>query len=105
MYDEIKQIDIANIEAGNSGMGDYREARTVTNNIALIEGGEFGTTCARVGCMPSKLLITPAEARRYTKQFKQFGLNVGTPEVMGIVLMNRVKQSRSSRKLSQERHL
>ena len=28
----------------------------------IIEGGTYGTTCARVGCMPSKLLIAAAEA-------------------------------------------
>jgi dihydrolipoamide dehydrogenase len=28
----------------------------------IIEGGAYGTTCARVGCMPSKLLIAAAEA-------------------------------------------
>ena len=28
----------------------------------MIDPGPFGTTCARVGCMPSKLLIAAAEA-------------------------------------------
>lgn len=94
MYDEMKRVDIAIIGTGTAGMGAYREARKFTNNIALIEGGEYGTTCARVGCMPSKLLIAPAEARHHTKVFQQFGLNVGVPEVMGTVLMERVKHER-----------
>lgn len=94
MNDEIKRVDIAIIGTGTAGMGAYREARKFTNNIALIEGGEYGTTCARVGCMPSKLLIAPAEARHHTQVFQQFGLNVGVPEVMGTVLMDRVKRER-----------
>ncbi len=28
----------------------------------MIEGGPYGTTCARVGCMPYKLLIAAAES-------------------------------------------
>jgi len=28
----------------------------------LIEGGSYGTTCARVGCVASKLLIAPNQA-------------------------------------------
>lgn len=55
-------VDIAIIGAGTVGMAAYREARKFTDSIVLIEGGPFGTTCARVGCMPSKLLIAPAEA-------------------------------------------
>ncbi len=29
----------------------------VTDNWALINGGPLGTTCARIGCMPSKIAI------------------------------------------------
>ena len=45
-------------------MGAYRAARKHTDSLVLIEGGPYGTTCARVGCMPSKLLIAAAEAPR-----------------------------------------
>lgn len=50
-----KKVDVAIIGAGTAGMGAYREATKVTDNVVLIEGGPYGTTCARVGCMPSKL--------------------------------------------------
>ncbi|REL28897.1 dihydrolipoyl dehydrogenase [Thalassotalea euphylliae] len=90
----MKRVDIAIIGTGTAGMGAYREALKFTDNIALIEGGEYGTTCARVGCMPSKLLIAPAEARHHTKVFQQFGLDVGVPKVMGSVVMERVKSER-----------
>ena len=58
----MKRVEVAIIGAGSAGMRAYREASKVTNSIVLIEGGEYGTTCARVGCMPSKLLIAAAEA-------------------------------------------
>jgi dihydrolipoamide dehydrogenase len=48
------QVDVAIIGAGTAGMGAYLAARKHTDSILLIEGGAYGTTCARVGCMPSK---------------------------------------------------
>ncbi len=59
---ELK-VDVAVIGAGSAGMVAFRKARENTDNIVLIEGGHFGTTCARVGCMPSKLLISAADGR------------------------------------------
>lgn len=53
----MHEVDIAIIGAGTAGMAAYRAARKHTDWIVLIEGGPDGTTCARVGCMPSKLLI------------------------------------------------
>lgn len=54
------KIDVAVIGAGTSGMAAYRAARHAGKNAVLIEAAEFGTTCARVGCMPSKLLLAAA---------------------------------------------
>ena len=56
------RVDVAIIGAGTAGMSAYRAARAHANSVLLIEGGIYGTTCARVGCMPSKLLIAAAEA-------------------------------------------
>ena len=47
-------VDIAVIGAGSAGMSAFRAAKAWTDNVVLIEGGDYGTTCARVGCMPSK---------------------------------------------------
>ena len=56
------EVDIAIIGAGTAGMRAYREVSRITDAVLLIEGGPYGTTCARVGCMPSKLLIEAASA-------------------------------------------
>ena len=88
------KVDIAIIGTGTSGMGAYREASKHTDSIALIEGGEYGTTCARVGCMPSKLLIAPAEARHRSEAFEAFGLKGDMPSVDGKAVMKRVRDER-----------
>ena len=58
----IIDTDVAIIGTGTAGLGAYRAAKQHTDNVVLIEVGAYGTTCARVGCMPSKLLIAAAEA-------------------------------------------
>jgi len=54
------EVDVAIIGAGTAGLSALAEVRKVTDNYLLINGGELGTTCARVGCMPSKVLIQTA---------------------------------------------
>jgi dihydrolipoamide dehydrogenase len=54
------KVDVAVIGAGTAGMAAYRAARQAGKHAVLIEGADFGTTCARVGCMPSKLLLAAA---------------------------------------------
>ena len=55
-------VDVAVIGAGTAGLAAYRAAIAAGRRAVLIEAGPYGTTCARVGCMPSKLLIAAAEA-------------------------------------------
>ncbi|WP_321793479.1 dihydrolipoyl dehydrogenase [Caballeronia sp. J97] len=54
------EVDVAVIGAGTAGMAAFRAARLAGVSAVLIESGELGTTCARVGCMPSKLLLAAA---------------------------------------------
>ena len=56
------QVEVAIIGSGTAGLAAYKAARALSNSVLLIESGPYGTTCARVGCMPSKLLIAAAEA-------------------------------------------
>jgi len=69
-----RQVDVAILGAGTAGLSAYNEVRKVTDNFVLINGGPEGTTCARVGCMPSKVLIQVANDfhRRYV--FEQEGI-------------------------------
>ncbi|WP_159516657.1 dihydrolipoyl dehydrogenase [Acinetobacter sp. 18QD2AZ41W] len=52
--------DLIIIGAGTAGISAYNEAIKYTQNILIINDGSWDTTCARVGCMPSKLLISSA---------------------------------------------
>ncbi len=89
-----RNVDVAVIGAGSAGMRAFRAATKWTDSVVLIEGGEYGTTCARVGCMPSKLLIAAAEAAHAVQQAPQFGVNTGHVDIDGIAVMDRVRRER-----------
>ena len=89
-----RKVDVAVIGAGSAGLPAFRAARKYTENIVLIEGGTYGTTCARVGCMPSKLLIAAAEAAHSVEAASGFGVHASKPTINGEEVMGRVRRER-----------
>ena len=89
-----RQVDVAVIGAGSAGLPAFRAARKHTENLVLIEGGVYGTTCARVGCMPSKLLIAAAEAAHSVEAAAGFGVHAAKPIINGEEVMGRVRRER-----------
>lgn len=90
----VRRVDVAVIGAGSAGMGAFRAARQHTDNVVVIDPGPFGTTCARVGCMPSKLLIAAAEAAHRAADAEGFGVRVGSVAIDGHAVMARVRSER-----------
>ncbi len=69
-----RQVDVAIIGAGSAGLFALSQVRRKTDNYILIEGGELGTTCARVGCMPSKVMIQVADDYHRKSIFEREGI-------------------------------
>jgi dihydrolipoamide dehydrogenase len=89
------QTDVAIIGAGSAGLPAYRAAKASGASAILIEGGPHGTTCARVGCMPSKLLIAAAEAAHAASRTAPFGVHIdGAIRIDGREVMQRVRSER-----------
>ena len=84
-------IDVVIIGAGTAGL--YALSQVIQNrkSYLIVQNGELGTTCARVGCMPSKVLIQAAEDYHRRKAFEREGiegsegLSVDKEEVMEFV--------------------
>lgn len=72
-----REVDVAIIGAGSAGLFAMSQVRRKTDNFVLIDGGELGTTCARVGCMPSKVFIQVAEDFHRRKIFEREGIEGG----------------------------
>ena len=73
----MREVDVAILGAGSAGLFALSQVRRKTDNYVLINGGELGTTCARVGCMPSKVLIQVAEDFHRKSIFDREGIDGG----------------------------
>lgn len=83
----MKRFEYAIIGAGSAGLSARREIAKTTDNYVVIDDGILGTTCARVGCMPSKVLIQVAEDFYRQHKFNEQGIHfkeisIDTKEVM-----------------------
>lgn len=70
-----REVDVAILGAGSAGLFVLSQVKRETDNYVLINGGELGTTCARVGCMPSKVLIQVAEDFHRKSIFDREGID------------------------------
>ena len=89
-----RHVDVAILGAGTAGLSAYRAARMHTERVLLVDPGPLGTTCARVGCMPSKLLIAAADVAHEARHAARFGIAVSEVRVDGERVMARVKSER-----------
>lgn len=88
-----RQVDVAIIGAGSAGISTRRAAKAAGASVALIDPGPFGTTCARVGCMPSKLLITASHNAHQAREAHRFGVHAQV-RVDGAAVMKRLRAER-----------
>lgn len=86
--------DVAVIGAGTAGLAAERRARADGATTLLIDEQFSGTTCATVGCMPSKLLIAAGNAAHAVRRAAIFGVNVNDPDIDGRAVMARVREER-----------
>ncbi|EGW55673.1 dihydrolipoyl dehydrogenase [Candidatus Endoriftia persephonae] len=83
-----KRVDVAIIGSGTAGLNATSKVGPAGKSFVLINGGEPGTTCARVGCMPSKALIQVAEDYHRRTHLGRYGvdgheeLKIDLPEAM-----------------------
>ena len=86
--------DVAIIGAGSAGLVAQSAAVAAGAKTVIIEAGEGGTTCARCGCMPSKLLLRAGTAARALAEAKEFGIGAESVRVNGRAVMRRVRAER-----------
>jgi dihydrolipoamide dehydrogenase len=88
------ETDVAVIGAGTAGLTARREAEIQGARTVLVESGPYGTMCARVGCMPSKLLISAADSAQEVREAHRFGIEVDPPHINGKAVLERVRRER-----------
>ncbi|WP_295884802.1 dihydrolipoyl dehydrogenase [uncultured Thiohalocapsa sp.] len=70
-----RSVDVAIIGSGTAGLNAMAQVRKAGKSFVLINGGEPGTTCARVGCMPSKAMIQVAEDYHRRTHLGKYGID------------------------------
>jgi dihydrolipoamide dehydrogenase len=88
-----RSVDVAIVGAGTADLAAYDTAVATTQNVVIIEQGPRGTTCARVGCMPRKLLIAAADVAHDARRAERFGVEASV-RVDGAAVMGRVHRGR-----------
>jgi dihydrolipoamide dehydrogenase len=83
------------IGAGTAGLTALSQVRKLTDDFLVINRGPYGTTCARIGCMPSKALIEAAGIYHGRLSYPEMGfISRAEPEVDGRAVLARVRRLR-----------
>lgn len=90
----MKNYDVIIIGAGSAGLSALNVVRKKTENVLLIDQGPLGTTCARVGCMPSKALLQAAHDYHRSRRLNAQGLVKGEWKLDRPALMKHVRAMR-----------
>ena len=70
----MKEYELIVIGSG-AGMNVVSKARGAGLKVALVENWVMGGTCLNRGCIPSKILIYPAEMVRQIEHAREIGIN------------------------------
>lgn len=90
-----RKVDVVIMGAGSAGVTALFTLLKSRKSCVLINKGIEGSTCTRVGCMPSKALIEAASLHNGKKKFSEFGID-GADKVSidGKAVMKRVRKVR-----------
>lgn len=73
----VRKVKVCVIGSGSTGLFSLGKIRKGTKDFVVLDGGILGTTCARVGCMPSKALIQAAEDVHHRSHLAVQGISGG----------------------------
>jgi len=89
-----RTCDVIVIGAGTAGLKAYKAATARGADTVIIECGPGGSTCTRVGCMPSKLLIAAGRTAHEARSADLFGVKTGTVEIDVPAMWARLRRER-----------
>jgi mycothione reductase len=87
----MEEFDVLVIGSG-SGMLVASAAVEAGYKVALVEGGRMGGTCINVGCVPSKMLIHPADVIQAIFEANRIDVKATVNQVNFQSIMNRMHE-------------
>jgi mycothione reductase len=85
----MKKFDLIVIGSG-AGMNVAANAVAHGMNVAVIDRGPLGGTCLNRGCIPSKVMLYPADVIRIAEEAKAIGIHAKIEKVDFDLIMKRV---------------
>lgn len=76
----MDEFDLIVIGSG-AGMHIVSHAVSEGMRVALVEHGPIGGTCLNIGCIPSKMLIYPADMIRAIQHAKSVGVEASLSRI------------------------
>ena len=78
------------IVIGSGSGNSFLDARFEHLDVALVEHGTFGGTCLNVGCIPTKMLVHPADVARLVARSGHLGIDATIDKVRWTDIRDRV---------------
>ncbi|MDD5095585.1 MAG: dihydrolipoyl dehydrogenase [Dehalococcoidia bacterium] len=88
----MKSYDVIVIGSG-CGMSIVEEALDRHLKVALVDKGPYGGTCLNLGCIPSKMLISPADRVTEIQESWKLGIDAEVREINFQAIMERMRKS------------
>ena len=88
----MKEYDLISIGTGSAmSVVDAMLQENPNLRVAVIDKDEPGGTCLTRGCIPSELLLYPAEMIRTIEQANEFGIDVQLHKIDFNKIMERIR--------------
>jgi mycothione reductase len=84
----VRHHDLVVIGSGSGN--SFLDARFDHLDVALVEHGTFGGTCLNVGCIPTKMLVHPADVARAIGRAHRLGIDATLDKVRWTDIRDRV---------------
>ena len=88
----MKKYDVLVIGSG-AGMGVASDALENGFKVAVVDKGPLGGTCLNLGCIPSKLLIFPADRIAEIENSKKLGVEASITKIRFREIMERMRET------------
>ncbi len=88
----MKEYDVIIIGSG-AGANLVNDALGHNKTVALVDKGPVGGTCLNVGCIPTKLIVYPADRIMEIREAKKLGITAEIKEIDFRAIMDRMRSS------------
>jgi mycothione reductase len=88
----MKKYDLVIIGSG-AGAVVMEEAMAHGLKVALVDRGPLGGTCLNLGCIPSKMILYPADRIMEIREAEKFGIRAEIKSVDFAAVMDRMRES------------